>query len=80
MDDALEPFGPKGLHVRLVAGMAEQDALCKALEESFVEGEGRAGDREVTEFVKRYREARKVVGLRAEWRARFEEGRVGGWR
>ena len=68
------------MHARLVAGITEQEALSRAMEESFVEGEGRATEREVGEFVKKFRETRKVVALRMERRARFEEGRVGGWR
>lgn len=80
MDDALQPWSPKAVHARLVGGIAEQEALCRALEESFLDGEGRAGEREVGEWGKRYREGRKVLGLRRERKARFEEGRVGGWR
>jgi hypothetical protein len=63
-----------------VQGIQELEALCEALEESFVEGEGKASEREVAEFVKRCREGRKLLGLRRERKARFEEGRVGGWR
>ena len=92
MDTALEPWSPKALHARLVSGIMEQEGLCRALEESFLEGmgsgeggnvgfgDGKAGEREVADWVKRYREARKTLGLRRERRARFEEGRVGGWR
>ena len=86
VDQALEPWSPKALHARLVGGIAEQEGLVRGLEESFLEGplgggEGeKAGEREVAEWVKRFREADKVLGLRRERRARFEEGRVGGWR
>lgn len=60
--------------------IVEQEAVCEALEESFLEGEGRAGEREVGEFLKRYREGRKVVWVRRERKERWDEGRVGGWR
>ncbi|MCJ1400156.1 hypothetical protein MMC11_003360 [Xylographa trunciseda] len=79
-DDALAPFAPKALHARLVAGIAEQEAYLAALEESFLEGEGRAGEREAGEVVKRWREGRRVLEVRRERRERWEEGRVGGWR
>lgn len=80
MDDALAPFGPKALHSRLVSGIAEQEGVLRAMEESFLEEDGRASEREMAEFVKRWRDARKVLVLRKERRRRFEEGRVGGWR
>ena len=81
MDRALEPWSPKALHAKLVASIGEQEMLCRALEESFLESQdGRASEREIAEWVKRYREGRMVLGLRQERRARFEEGRVGGWR
>ena len=40
----------------------------------------KAGEREVGEFLRRYREGRRGVGRRREERARWDEGRVGGWR
>ena len=54
--------------------------MCQALEESFLEGDGKAGDRDVSEFLKRYREGRKLVWVRKERKERWDEGRVGGWR
>ncbi|MCJ1292186.1 hypothetical protein MMC34_003736 [Xylographa carneopallida] len=80
VDDALAPFAPKALHQRLGASIAEQEAYVAALEESFLEGEGRAGEREVGQVVKRWREGRRVLEVRRERRERWEEGRVGGWR
>lgn len=80
MDDALAPFSPKALHARLVAGIGEREGVLSALEESFLEEDGRASERELADFVKRWRDARKVLALRRERRRRFEEGRVGGWR
>ena len=80
MDDALAPWGAKAIHARLGDGIREQEEWCGALAESFLEGEGRAGEREVEGWVRRYREGRKLLALRRERRARFEEGRVGGWR
>ena len=80
MDDALAPFSPKALYLRLGSAVAEAEGVCEALEESFLEGEGRAGEREVGEFLKRWREGRKGGWLRRERKERWDEGRVGGWR
>jgi hypothetical protein len=41
---------------------------------------GSASEREVADFVRRYKEARKVAYLRREQRERWDEGRIGGWR
>lgn len=63
----------------------EGEEWTRALEESFLHdapggADGRVGEREVGEFLRRYREGRKAVGRRREERARWDEGRVGGWR
>ncbi|EFX01211.1 hypothetical protein CMQ_6153 [Grosmannia clavigera kw1407] len=93
MDAALAPFAPASLYQRLAAGVAEQEQVCQALEESFLDG-GSGGDpsalgghdgapaseREAADWVRRYREARKLYYLRQERRERWDEGRVGGWR
>ncbi|KAI9811111.1 MAG: hypothetical protein M1832_001067 [Thelocarpon impressellum] len=86
MDAALARFAPQALYARLGAAVGEQEALARALEESFLEGEragdgeGKAGEREVAEWVRRYREGRRVYYLRREGKERWDEGRVGGWR
>ncbi|KAJ4301921.1 hypothetical protein N0V90_004017 [Kalmusia sp. IMI 367209] len=85
-DEVLREFSPPALYQRLSAAVGEQEALCRGLEESFLEGEGAGGshalasEREVTDFVRRLREGRKVAYLRAERKERWDEGRVGGWR
>jgi hypothetical protein len=84
-DEALREFSPPALYQRLSAAVGEQESLCRGLEESFLEGEGGRGEavaseREVTEFVRRLRDGRKVAYLRAERKERWDEGRVGGWR
>lgn len=83
-DEALRHFSPPALYQRLTAAVAEQEALCRGLEESFVEGDGEgeavASERDVADFVKRLREGRKTAYLRAERKERWDEGRVGGWR
>jgi hypothetical protein len=85
-DEVLREFSPPALYQRLSGAVGEQEALCRGLEESFLEGEGAGGtdvvasEREVTEFVRRLREGRKVAYLRAERKERWDEGRVGGWR
>ena len=91
LDAALAPFAPASLYQRLAAAGAEQAAVCRALEESFLEFDGpgpadaaaqggEASEREVAEWVRRYREAKKLHYLRAERKERWDEGRVGGWR
>jgi hypothetical protein len=77
---ALRDFSAPALYQKLVGAIAEQESLCKGLEESFLDDEGVAGEREVGEFVRRLREARKVAYLRRERKERWDEGRVGGWR
>ncbi|KAF2018676.1 hypothetical protein BU24DRAFT_488761 [Aaosphaeria arxii CBS 175.79] len=85
-DAALREFSPPALYQRLSAAVGEQEALCRGLEESFLEGDNIGGtdtvasEREVTEFVRRLREGRKVSYLRAERKDRWDQGRVGGWR
>lgn len=78
----MERFGPRVLHARLGAAIVEQEGICRGVEESFVEGEGegRVGEREVEGWVRRVREGRRLVWVRRERRARWDEGRVGGWR
>lgn len=83
MDHALSPYAPARLYQRLAAGLVEQEGVCEALEVSFLEGEeggAVAGEREVVEWVRRYRDARKGYYLRKERKERWDEGRVGGWR
>ncbi|CAK7202396.1 hypothetical protein SEUCBS139899_005119 [Sporothrix eucalyptigena] len=83
MDAALTPFAPASLYQQLAAGVNEQEQVCQALEESFLEGDGDgalASEREATDWVRRYRDARKLHYLRQERRERWDEGRVGGWR
>ena len=81
MDRALAPFSPSSLYQRLGQGVQEQEMICRALEESFLEGDGAtATEREAVEWVRRYREAKKVYYSRQERKERWDEGRVGGWR
>ena len=86
-EDALRHFSPMALYQRLSAAVCEQDSLCKAIAESFLEsggdGHGQGGvasERDIMDFVKRIREARKTAFLRKERKERWDEGRVGGWR
>jgi len=95
MDEALAPWGPRAMYQRLVAGINEQEALLRAVYESFLEGgpaeqeyyggggatgNGKASEKEVTDWIKRIREGTTVLEKRREMRARWDEGRVGGWR
>ncbi|KAF9767923.1 hypothetical protein IL306_014863, partial [Fusarium sp. DS 682] len=83
MDHALAPFSPSALYQQLGQGVQEQASVCEAMEESFLDGEGEgvsATEREVTDWVRRYREAKVQYYLRQERKERWDEGRVGGWR
>lgn len=95
MDEALAPWGPRAMYQRLVAGISEQEALLRAVYESFLDGgaeqqeyyggaagggNGKASEKEVTDWVKRIKEGTTVLEKRREMRARWDEGRVGGWR
>jgi hypothetical protein len=82
MDAALAPWSPKTLYQRLAASVAEQEAVCQAVEESFLEGDhhGRATEKEVVDWVKRVRAEAAKLAARREAKARWDEGRVGGWR
>lgn len=89
MDDALAPWGPRAMYQRLVSSIGEQEAILRAVHESFLEGggqhddnsnNGKASEKEVTEWIKRIREGTTTLEKRREMRARWDEGRVGGWR
>ncbi|KAH7160163.1 hypothetical protein B0J13DRAFT_540541 [Dactylonectria estremocensis] len=83
MDHALAPFSPAALYQQLGQSVQEQALVCQAMEDSFLEGEGEgvpATEREVTDWVRRYREAKVQSYLRQERKERWDEGRVGGWR
>lgn len=81
-ENALRDFSAPALYQKLVGAISEQESLCRGLEESFLDddGAGQASEREVAEFVRRLKEARKVAYLRRERKERWDEGRVGGWR
>lgn len=83
MDHALSPFSPAALYQGLVQGVHEQGSICQAMEESFLDGErdeATASERDVLDWVKRYRETKTLYYLRQERKNRWDEGRVGGWR
>jgi hypothetical protein len=90
MDDALSPWGPRAMYQRLVSSIWEQEAVIRAVHESFLEGgevefnsgggDGKASEKEVSEWIRRIREGTTKLEKRRETRARWDEGRVGGWR
>lgn len=80
MDRALAPWSAKALYVRLREAEREAEGVSRVVEESFLDGAGRADEREVGEFLRGWREGRRVVARRREMRERWDEGRVGGWR
>jgi hypothetical protein len=79
-EDTLKSFSPMALYQRLNSSLQEQDGLLKGIEDSFLEEGGLATDREVQDFVRRLREAKRLAFLRHERKERWDEGRVGGWR
>lgn len=83
------------MYQRLVAAINEQESLMKAMQESFLEGDGgddgyggdssggaahKVSEKEVSEWIRRIREGTTTLERRREMRARWDEGRVGGWR
>ena len=84
MDEALAPWGPRAMYQRLTAGISEQENMLSAVQESFLDGSSEtsqlATEKEVTDWVRRIREGAMVLEKRRETRARWDEGRVGGWR
>lgn len=85
MDHALAPFSPASLYQQLSQGVQEQSLVCQAMEESFLDGGDADGDsavseRDVTDWIRKYRDARVAYYLRQERKQRWDEGRVGGWR
>ncbi|KAF2156075.1 hypothetical protein K461DRAFT_318695 [Myriangium duriaei CBS 260.36] len=79
-ENELKEFSPMALYQRLNASAQEQDSLVRGIEDSFLDENGMASDREVQDFVRRLREAKKTAFLRNERKMRWDEGRVGGWR
>lgn len=81
MDHAIAPFAPAALYQQLGQGVQEQAQVCQAMEESFLDGDGEPiTERDVTDWVRKYREAKSLYYLRQERKERWDEGRVGGWR
>ncbi|RMZ82630.1 hypothetical protein DV738_g1489, partial [Chaetothyriales sp. CBS 135597] len=93
MDDALSPWGPRAMYQRLVSSISEQEALLAAMTDSFLDTSASenayydqgsatrlASDKEVVDWLRRVREGTTTLAKRCEMRARWDEGRVGGWR
>lgn len=82
MDAALAPWSPKALYQRLSAAIVEQEAVCRAVEESFLDEDhhGSVTEKEVADWVRRIRAEAGKLAARKEAKARWDEGRVGGWR
>jgi hypothetical protein len=68
------------LYQRLSASVTEQELLVRGVEESWLEEEGKVGEREVESWLRRVKEVRRTAFLRRERKERWDEGRVGGWR
>ncbi|RKF57591.1 putative endosomal sorting complex assembly [Erysiphe neolycopersici] len=80
MDQALAPFAPPSLYQNLSQAIQEEEQISSSLETSFLESDGVAAEREVTDWVKKFRESRKVYYSRLAKKDRWDEGRIGGWR
>lgn len=79
-EDALRAFSPMALYQRLNASVTEQEQLLRGVEESWIDEPGQASEREISDWMKRVKEASRVAFLRKERKARWDEGRVGGWK
>lgn len=80
MYSSLKPYTSTALHSRLQAATGEAEATTESLLSSFLEVVSKAEGDEVHDFVKEYRNARKLYHLRREHLARWNDGRVGGFR
>ena len=87
MDRELEAWSAKGLYGRLKEAEREGEEVRGVMEGGWLDGnskgEGQGGaaeEREVEEWVRGYKEERVKWWKRREWRERWDEGRVGGWR
>lgn len=79
-EHALRNFSPMALYQRLAASVQEQDSLLRGIEESFLDEGGLASDKDLSDFIRRLRDARALGFLRSQRKQRWDEGRVGGWR
>jgi hypothetical protein len=86
MDITLKPFSPASLYSNLSHGLQDQLRICQAIEDSFLNDRDRgaddrafSGERETQDWIRDYREAKRLAYLRMERRNRWDEGRVGGW-
>ena len=81
MDRALSPVAPSSLYQQPIHSIQEQENICSSLEDTFLEAnETVASEREVSEWVRSFREAKRVYYSRLARKERWDEGRVGGWR
>ncbi|UNI15227.1 hypothetical protein JDV02_001781 [Purpureocillium takamizusanense] len=73
--------GGGGDHIAADAGTTTTTAgIAGARGADAAAGGGQASEREVADWVRRYREAKVEYYLRQERKERWDEGRVGGWR
>lgn len=79
-ETALQEFSPMALYQRLSAGATEQEQLLRGIEESWIDEAGQANERELGDWIKRVKDASRTAFLHKERKARWDEGRVGGWK
>ncbi|KAK7205341.1 hypothetical protein BZA70DRAFT_277874 [Myxozyma melibiosi] len=77
---ALQPYSSSGLKARLSAATAEAEQVSEALAGSFLDmsGSSSRGGLDAGQFVRDYRQVRKIFHLRKERLERWKEERVGG--
>ena len=75
-------MGPRVLHGRLVAAIGEAERMGEGVIVAGLEARDgeMATERDVEDWIQKVKEERRLVWLRKERRARWDEGRVGGWR
>ncbi|KAL9128026.1 MAG: hypothetical protein Q9217_003220 [Psora testacea] len=80
LDRELAPWSAKSLYQGLREAEREGEDVSRSMESSWLDESGELGEREVGEWLKGWREGRVKVWKRREFRERWDEGRVGGWR
>lgn len=76
----LDPWSAKSLYQRLREAERTGEEISTAMEQSWLDEHGQVGERELSDWIRGYRDDRARLCMRREFRQRWDEGRVGGWR
>ncbi|CCG84251.1 protein of unknown function [Taphrina deformans PYCC 5710] len=80
MYSALKPYTSDALYTRLQAAVSDSEKLSDSLVSSFLDAGPSPLNDDIHDFIKEYRQTRKIHHLRSERLARWKDGRVGGFR